>query len=137
MSKLFAVLMIAILIALPACGGDDDDDDGGDVGSVEDVETCEQLADLTIDEMQVLLNEISDMTLEDMQNMQGDEAPEPVRNFTEKGEEFQAKADEIGCDDAEYQTLIEDRVDQLEADGPVAELILEALESGSLFEGIE
>jgi hypothetical protein len=133
-SKLFACFMIAILIALPACGGGDDDDDGGDVTSVEDVETCEQLADLTIDEMQVLLDGLSDMTLEDMQS---GETPEPVSDFEAKGEEFQSKADEIGCDDAEYQSLIEDRVDQLEADGPVAELVLEALQSGSLFEGLE
>lgn len=126
--------MIAILIALPACGGDDDDDDGGDVNSVEDVETCDQLADLAIDEVQVLLDGLSDLTLQDIQS---GETPEPVSDFEAKGEEFQAKADEIGCSDEEFQGLIEDRVDQLEADGPVAELVLEALQSGSIFDGLD
>ena len=133
MPKVFALLLIALLITLPACGGGGDDDDG-DVDSIADAETCEQLADYAIGEVQVMLDGLSDMTLAELQS--GD-TPEPVTDFEDQGDELQAKADELGCEEQEFLGMLDERVDQLEAEGPVAELLLEALQGGSFFEGLD
>ena len=136
MSKLFAALLIAILIALPACGGGDDDDD--DAGSVDDVETCEQLADLTIDEVQIMLNGLSDMDVNELQQaMQSGELPEPITDFESQQDDFVNKADELNCEEQEFLQLLDDRADDLEADGPIAEQLLNEIQSGSFFQDLQ
>ncbi len=127
----FLPLLLVFALALAACGGDDDDD----VGSIEDAETCEDVGDIFIDEMQVLLDGLSDVELSEFT---GDEQPEAMTNFETAVDEISTKSDEIGCTDEEIQTILEDNVDELEADGPVAELLLqgfqEGIESGEIFD---
>lgn len=135
MRKLLPLLLVFMLV-LAACGGDDDDDDdGGNGGGAADAETCEDLGQAFLDEMQVLLDELSDMSLEEVS---GDEQPEAVTNFENSAEEFGDRADDLGCSDEEMATILQDNIDQLEADGPVPELVLESvkqgIESGEIFE---
>ncbi len=132
MRKVLPLLMVFMLV-FAACGGDDDDDD--DVGGIEGADNCEDVGAVFLDEMQVLLDGLSDLTIADMS---ADEQPEALTNFEASGDEISAKADELGCTDDELATYLEDNVDELEADGPVAELILQGLEegiqSGEIFE---
>lgn len=128
----FLPLLLVFVLALAACGGDDDDDD---TGSIEDADTCEDVGNIFLDEMQVLLDELSDTELSEFT---GSEQPEALTNFEASVEEVSAKSDEIGCSDEEIQTFLEENVDELEAEGPVAELILqsfqEGIESGEIFD---
>ncbi|MEZ4522524.1 MAG: hypothetical protein R3A46_12900 [Thermomicrobiales bacterium] len=120
------------MLVFAACGGDDDDDD---TGSIEDADSCEEVGDVFIDEIQVLLDELSDMSLADLQS---EDQPEAMTNFETNVEEIGAKSDELGCSDEEISQILQDRVDELEADGPVPELLLEGIQqeiqSGNLFE---
>ena len=130
----FLPLLLVFALALAACGGDDDDDDD-DVGSIEDAETCEDVGDVFIDELQVLLDELSEL---DVSAISGDEQPEAMTDFEQNLDGIDEKAQELGCEDEEMAEIIEGRVDDLEADGPLAEIVLEAfrseIESGEVFE---
>jgi len=130
MRKLLPLFLVFVL-AFAACGGDDDDDD---VGSIEDAETCDEIGEVFIADMQTLLDELSDTDLTDIT---GDEQPEALTNFETSIDGISTKSDEIGCSDEEIQTFMEDNIDRLEADGPVAELLLEGfkdgVESGEIF----
>ena len=130
MRKLLLALLVLTLV-FAACGGDDDDD----VGSIEDAETCDDIGNVFLDETQTLLDELSDMDLADFT---GDEEPEAMTNFQASIDEISAKSDEIGCSDEEIAEFLSDNIDELEAEGPVAELLLEGLregiQSGEIFE---
>ena len=130
----FLPLLLVFALALAACGGDDDDDDD-DVGSIEDAETCEDIGDVFIDELQVLLDELSDL---DVSAITDEDQPEAMTNFEENLNGIDEKAQELGCEDEEMAGIIEGRFDELEADGPLAEIVLDALrseiESGEVFE---
>lgn len=117
---LTAFLFIALFVA--ACGGDDDEDNGG-VTSVEDADTCEQVMDVAMLEIQNLLDAASDMDLTELASSE---------EFTEFQTEFEtlgAKSDELECSDEEMEALYNEGVDDLTAEGPVAEELLEQLKT--------
>lgn len=119
----FLALMLVFMLVFAACGGDDDDD----AGSIEDADTCEDVGEIFMAEMQTLLDELSDVELSEFT---GDTQPEAMTNFETSIDEISAKSDEIGCTDEEIQSFLEDNIDELEADGPVAELLLQGLQEG-------
>ena len=129
MRKLLPLFLVFVLV-LAACGGDDDDD----VGSIEDADSCDDVGEVFIDEMQTLLDELSDTDLADFT---GSEQPEALTNFEASMDEISTKSDDIGCSEEEIQSFMEDNIDRLEADGPVAEILLqgfeEGIESGEIF----
>lgn len=114
-----AMLLVSLLVA--ACGGDDDDNGGGDVTSIEDAETCEQVMDVAMQEIQTLLDAASDMELTELASSQ------EFTDFQSEMETAGVKSEEIGCSDDEMETLYNERVDDLTAEGPVAEDLLEQL----------
>ena len=122
MRKLLPLFLVFVLV-LAACGGDDDDD----VGSIEDAESCDDVGEVFIDDMQTLLDELSDT---DLSEFTGDSQPEAMTNFENSIEDIKVKSDDIGCTDEEIQEFMEDNIDRLEADGPVAELLLQGFEEG-------
>lgn len=123
MRKLLPLFLVFVLV-FAACGGDDDDDD---VSSIEDADTCEEVGDVFVEDMQTLLDELSDT---DISEFTGDEQPQALTDFEANIDEISAKSDEIGCSDEEIQTILEDRIDDLEADGPVAEILLQGFQEG-------
>ena len=132
MKKVFA-LLAALMLVFAACGDSDDsgsnggDGGGGDVASVGD---CDDLVDEAMDMLQDVLDELSALSLEDITALgeSGDE-PEALQDLTERGDALQARADELDCSDEEMGAAVIARVDELEASGPFAELILEGLRS--------
>ena len=122
MRKLLPLFLVFVL-ALAACGGDDDDD----VGSIEDADSCDDVGEIFIDEMQTLLDELSEAELSEFE---GGNQPEAMTTFEASVSEIGDKSDEIGCSDEEIQEFLEDNIDRLEADGPVAELVLQGVEEG-------
>lgn len=130
--KVLALLLAGMLV-FAACGDDDD----GAVTNIDDAESCEDVADVTINEIQVFLDDLSEMELEEFS---GDEEPQAFTDFKAEMDEAEAKAGELDCTEDEMAELVSDRFDELETDGPVAELILGELEStlesgGNVFEG--
>lgn len=127
--KVLTLLLAGMLVFVVGCGGDDDD---GDVTNIEDADSCEQVADFALNEVQLLLDDLSDMTLQDM----GSEEPESFTRFEEEMTKAEEKSGELDCSDEEMADHFEDGIDDLEADGPVAELILQGMQSeGDLFDG--
>jgi len=120
--KKLGVLLIVTGLVFAACGDSDS------------ASSCEDLADDGIALVQDMLDELSDLSLEDISS---DEEPQALQDFTEKGEALQTQADELGCTDEQMTELVSARVGSLDADGPIAELILEGLQSegGDLFGG--
>lgn len=119
MTKVVALLG-ALMLVFTACG----DSGGGD--------TCEGVADDAIDLVQAALDDISGLSLEDLENL-GDDPPESFEELETRADELQTKADGLGCSDSEMASLVNARLDNLSADGPFAELVLTQIRSEGLF----
>ena len=107
-----------LVLGLSACGG------GGEV-DVASASTCEELADASIGVMQEALDQLAGMSMEEAQEA----GPEAFEDMEQQGEEIEAKAEELDCDEDSADELLCDRVEQLQADGPVAEFVVEGLKS--------
>ncbi len=128
MNRLVAAICAAFMV-FAACG--DSSGGGGDPGSAE---SCDDLVDAGIDLIQDVLDELSDLDLADIEAL-GNEPPEALNDLETRGEELSQRAEELNCTDEELSQGLVDNLDQLEADGPFAELILQGLrEDPSLFE---
>lgn len=122
MNRLVAAICAAFMV-FAACG--DSSGGGGDPGSAE---SCDDLVDAGIDLIQDVLDELSDLDLADIEAL-GNEPPEALNDLEARGQELEERADELGCTDEELSAGLTARVDELEADGPFAELILEGIKS--------
>ncbi len=121
MYRLAAALCAAVMV-FAACG---DSGSGGDAGSLDN---CDDLVDAGIDMLQDVLDELGNLSFEDVAAL-GDEEPEALADLEQRGQELEQRADELGCSDAEIEAGLLENVDRLEADGPFAELILEGIRS--------
>ena len=126
MTSIFRIaLVFALALGLVACGSEDDN--GDDDVTVDSADTCEQLVDATIPVMQEILDAVSEMSMEDIMS---EEEPEELADFETRMEEIGERAEDMNCDDDEMGTLLEARVGDLTAEGPVGELLLEVIQSG-------
>ncbi len=120
MRKLFIVIAALGLVA-SACGGGDDA-----AGS------CEGVADDAIQVIQDVINELDSMSLDEIAAMEGD--PPALAQMEQRADELQDQANELGCSDAEMESLLNARVGNLEAEGLFGELLVGELESGGFFD---
>lgn len=118
MRRSMIAVLSAMALTLAACGGDDDDAAGGD--------SCEDLADEGIALIEDALSEAADLDLEEIAAAGGEE-PEFVTELQTKGEELEARQDELGCTEEEMDALMCDRIGDIEADGFFAEALTEEL----------
>jgi hypothetical protein len=114
-----AVIILAGSLVVAACSSSDD---------AESAETCDDLAEAGLTLIQDVLNELDDMSIEDLVEL-GDEEPEAFLNLEAEGEALDTKATELGCEEDELSAFVASNVDDLEADGPVSELILEQIKA--------
>ena len=126
MKKLLG-LLLALTLVTAACG----DDDGGGVGNSTDpasANTCDELADVTINLLQDAIDSVSDLSVADfLEIASGGEMPEAVERLDTMGDELETRAGQIGCSDADAQSLVCARIDRLQADSEVADLILQGI----------
>lgn len=104
MKKLISLLLVVALLAA-GCG----DDDGA-------LDTCEGVADATIDLVQDVIDELEDMPASDFGRLtqEGTDAFPQFAAIEERGLELGTAAQDLGCDGID--TLVAERADRLEAD---------------------
>jgi hypothetical protein len=111
---------VVFVMTLAACGGA--------------AETCEELADETIELVQAMIDEVEDemgdTTIEEILASEGD-LPSLDR-FRDRAAEVDERATELQCGQDELQTLIQARAGELEATTPIGELIIDGIRSGGL-----
>ena len=115
MRKLVALLLVVGLLAA-GCGG----------GSAD---TCEGVADATIDAVQQFIDATSELALNDLMGMDDTD----IAGFTEFEEtmtELEAKADELECTDQQMGQLLAERADDLDPKGFLGEMIAGAIAEG-------
>ena len=113
------VLLLALALTAAACGGDD-----------YGLDTCEGVADATIDLVQDVIDELEAMSPADMGALtQGQEFPAFVEIET-RGAELGQTAQELAC--TNIDALVTERADQLEADpaNGFTQLIVEGTRNG-------
>ena len=101
------ILAAAFGLVVTACGGDG-------AGS------CAEVADEAIVLFQEFLDDASSMTEADF--VSSGEAM--FEDFEQKGEELDAKINDLGCSDEEMNSLMAERVDSLDAGGILGEMLL-------------
>ena len=121
LKRTLILLTLVLALVLSACGGGQP-------------ETCEDIADVTIDLMQDLINnveqEVGDMTVEELVATQGD-LPS-VEQFQEEATKINEQALELQCSQTTIETLVAERVHELEATTPIGQFMIEAIRSGGL-----
>lgn len=123
-------LLLASILLLPACitGGGDD---GPNVAFVDDAETCNELADVSMILMQRTLVELQGTSISDLT---GEDRPEEIGRYEDRKQAIRDRAGDIGCPAEEMRTLIDGRLDRLSANGPVPDAVLQELHSRGIFE---
>ncbi len=120
MKRMFAML-IALLFLAAACGDSSDADPAT-------AETCAELVASGMVFVQDMLDAVSDLSLDDIGAL-GDDQPAAFDELSARAAEVESRGDELGCSDAELEAEFAQRVDDLEADGPFAQLILDGMKS--------
>jgi hypothetical protein len=122
MKKLIGLLLVLAMVAA-ACG---DDDDAGSVDS------CEGVADAAIDLLQTTINELGEMSAEELASLDSDETPEAFADLERQGEELESRATALNCSDDDMSQLVADRVGDLDVAGDniIGQFIVEGLKSG-------
>jgi hypothetical protein len=119
---LFAILLtLSLMLAGCGIGGDDDEPEQL---SIEDAETCEDVADYFAF---VAQNFIDDAESSGMQALLAGPDSELYQRYMPELEASLQKAEELGCSEEEMRPLLAERLDELETDGPVGDLIVEVL----------
>lgn len=115
------LLAIAFALAVSACGGGRP-------------ETCDEIADETINLMQELIDdveeEVGEMSVEELIATQGD-LPS-VERFQEDAAKIDEQAIELGCTQIEIETAVTAKAGTLEATTPIGQFIVEAIRTGGL-----
>ena len=128
MSSLRAVLHRTILLpiavfalVLAACGGGQ-------------AETCDELAEETVNLMQELIDdvekEVGNVSVEEL--IATGEALPSVEGFEEDAAKIDDRAAELGCTQTEVQNGVAARANQLEANTPIGQFLIEAVRDGGL-----
>jgi hypothetical protein len=115
------IVLLAMVVA--ACG-----DDGADPDSLD---SCEAVADASIEVLQDVIDEMDSMSIEDLAAMgSSEETPEQFKDAEERGMALSDRADELGCTDDQMGTLMAERAGDLSADSQFAQLIIESIRAG-------
>ncbi len=124
----FLMIFLVLSLALAGCaiGGDNEEDSAV---SIENAQTCEEVADYFAEVAQDFINDAEDAG---MSALAAGMESEVVQEYLPQLERTQQKADELGCTEDEMRPLLSERVNELETDGPVGEFILQLLRDQGL-----
>jgi hypothetical protein len=115
------LLIVAFAFVLAACGGGQ-------------AQTCDELAEQTVELMQQLIDdveeEVGDTSVEELIATGG--GLPSAEGFEEDAEKIDERAEELGCTQSEIQSGVAARANQLEANTPVGQFLIEAIRDGGL-----
>jgi succinyl-CoA synthetase alpha subunit len=117
------MMLLILSLALTGCGIGGDDEEDATV-SIEDAETCEEVAEYFAGVAQDFINDAEDAG---MIALAAGMESEVVQEYLPQVEMTQQKVQELGCSEEEMRPLLEERIDELETDGPVGEFIIQLL----------
>lgn len=120
MFKRFTVTLAVFGLVVAACGG----------GTA----SCEDIADDVIGMVQEVIDEVDQMSPEDLAALSGDQEPEFMADFEQRSEDLRMDAEEAGCSDQELAELFSARASTLTAESEVGQFFVELFNSGDLFE---
>jgi len=119
MLKRFVVVMAAFGLIAAACGGG--------------ASSCEDVAGETVDLVQDVINEVDQMTPEEIATQEGD--PEFLTDFDEESEKLADEAASLGCTPEELSEAIKERAGSLTAESEFGQFFVELVQSGE-FSGL-
>jgi hypothetical protein len=115
------LLIVVFALVLAACGGGQ-------------AETCDELAEETVNLMQELIDdvekEVGNVSVEEL--IATGEALPSVEGFEEDAAKIDERAAELGCTQTEIQNGVAARANQLEANTPIGQFLIEAIRDGGL-----
>jgi hypothetical protein len=115
-NRFFAVLAVLAIVA-SACGGDSS--------------SCGAIADDAIDLVQGLIDQVDDMSLEELSSLDTGF----TADFETSIESLVAEAENSSCSDEEMEDLFRDKVDSLTAESDFGQLFIQQFTSDDLFSG--
>ncbi len=117
--------VMALVLVLAACGGDDAAQDPASIDS------CEGLAGAGIVLLQDTIDLIDSLDANALAALgEGDEVPPEFAEVEARGNELTERADAIGCSEEEMARLMADRAGDLSSDSVFGQFILEGIRSG-------
>lgn len=135
MAKRCVLLLVVIAALLAGCAGADSVEGENAVEDVSPEPTtavasspstrtasCEQLADQLVAQLQVIVDELSDATLEDLGR--DDLLPAGTQ---QQLDELEGRVEDAGCDDAQMDRLLAERANSIQGTGVIAEAVREGL----------
>ena len=112
-----SVFVMSLALVTPACDSD--------------LASCDEVADEAVGLVQGVVDAADAMSLADMRAQEG--PPDYVQRLDEQGERLEQAAVELDCTDQELRDLIAERAEQLDSNGPVGEMVIEAVRGGQVF----
>lgn len=85
------------------------------------IDTCDRIADATVDLLQDQLDIVAGLAVDDLL---ATESPD-LRELETRSAALEVRAGQLECDRIELRATIREGIDELEADGPLAEQYLE------------
>lgn len=117
-------MLVAVAMVAAACGG------GSGSGNTDpaSANSCEDLADVTINLMQDAIDAMEGLELADFLEMSDTgEMPEELTQLEDAGAQIEQRAEELNCSAEDAQRLVCERIDSLHAEGEIAQMILEGV----------
>ncbi len=97
-------------------------------------ETCDEVADETIELMQALIDEVEsevgEMSVQELLET-GDDLPS-VAAFERDAERLSDRASELGCTQDQLEVAVADRTDRLQATTPIGQFLVSAIKGGGI-----
>ncbi len=120
----FITILLAFALIAAACGGDDAAKDPADI------DTCEDLADVTIVMLQDVIDVLGDLDAAQMGALMGGETPEAFTPLEATAAAIGIRAGELEC--ANLDELLVERADDLSAadDNAFGRLIIQGVRDG-------
>ncbi len=98
-------------------------------------ETCDEVADETIELMQALIDEVEsevgEMSVQELIDETGDDLPS-VAAFERDAERLSDRASELGCTQDQFERAVADRTDRLHATTPIGQFLVSAIKGGGI-----
>ena len=119
----------ALLLALTACTNDE-----LPVAAPVDVDTCEELVDISVQLVEVWVEVLEELPL---QELLSDEPPPEFRELAEIGNDLDQRASRLECDPEQMNADVRAELEESDvgdADGAVIELLLEIIQGGVVAE---